>query len=144
MSFYEFSISITGDLLEESEVLQWLKDETEDKDEDIVTAEEVVHETPKAKPGADNTASRSPKKSSTSSADKTSESKPTSKKSKSEPAPTNDIKKEKKPLASPEKESKKPVKIIKTEKLVEPKKVPEPKLGNRQQPPGKNDTGKYC
>ena len=38
---------------------------------------------------------------------------------------------------------KKPVKIIKTEKLAEPKSVPEAKLGNRQQPPAKNDTGKY-
>ena len=145
MLFYEFSIFITGDLLEESEVLQWLKDETED--DDTVIAEEVVNETPKVKPGKHNSAANSPKKSSTSAADKTSESKPNKKpsptKAKSEPAPTKDIKKEKKPLVSPEKESKKPVKIIKTEKLVEPKSVPKAKLGNRQQPPAKNETGKY-
>ena len=94
--FCEFSIFITGDLLEESEVLQWLKDETED--DETVIAEEVVNETPKPKLGTHNSAANSPKKSSTSTADKTSESKPNKKpsptKAKSEPAPTKNIKKE--------------------------------------------------
>ena len=147
MSFFKFSILFTGDLLEESEVLQWLKDEREDQDEDTSTAGEEVNETPKAKPETPKTAARSPKKSSTSAVDKTPESKPNKKtastKSKSDPAPTNDIKKGKKPVVSQETEPKKPVKVIKTEKFVEPKTVPEAKLGSRQQPPAKNDTGKH-
>ena len=140
---------LLGDLLEEADVLQWLKDEAEDEeDEAPIAAEEMVKETPKPKPAKPKATKTEQTKQSTSTADKTSasktKSKPTPAKTKSESAPEKDVKKEKKTAAPSETAPKKPIKISKGEKVVEAKAVPEPKLGGRQQPPAKNDTGNLC
>ena len=140
---------LQGDLLEEANVLQWLKDEAEDEeDEAPVAVEEVVKETLKPKPSKPKASKTEETKQSTSTVDKTSASKTKSKpaptKAKSESAPAKDVKKEKKTAAPSETAPKKPIKISKGDKEKEANVVPEPKLGGRQQPPAKNDTGKFC
>ena len=140
---------LLGDLLEEADVLQWLKDEAEDEEDEVPTAaEEIVKETPKPKLAKPKATKTEQTKQSTSTADKPSEaktkSKPAPTKTKSESAPEKEVKKEKKTAAPSETVPKKPIKISKGEKVIEAKPVPEPKLGGRQQPPAKNDTGNLC